>query len=128
MEPVYLFTLASRHAAWASFRQTVITGNIANANTPGYAARDVEPFASVLGKAGVAMAQTASGHIGAGATEAEVGKTILADPWSVNQSGNSVSLDQELMKAAEVNRAISLDVTIARSFNRMLLASVRSGA
>ena len=44
MTPVYLFDLAARHTRWAEARQVAITGNIANANTSGYEAMDVEPF------------------------------------------------------------------------------------
>ena len=48
MTPVYLFGLASRHAQWASLRQVAISGNVANANTPGYEALDVAPFTDVM--------------------------------------------------------------------------------
>ena len=36
LQPVYMFELAAQHARWATVRQAVITGNIANANTAGY--------------------------------------------------------------------------------------------
>ena len=48
LNPVYLFDLAARHTRWAAARQATIAGNIANANTPGYKALDIEPFAEVL--------------------------------------------------------------------------------
>lgn len=127
MNPVYLFDLASRHVAWASLRQTVVAGNIANANTPGYGALDVEPFADILNETGLVMAQTTPGHIGVTGAEARAGKTEPAASWDVTLSGNSVSLDEELIKAGEVNRAVALDTSIQRSFNRMLMMSVRAG-
>ena len=52
MQPVYLFDLASRHAEWASVREAVVTGNIANANTAGYQAVDIEPFSAILNATG----------------------------------------------------------------------------
>ena len=69
--PVYLFDLASRQAQWLAARQTTISGNVANANTPGYRARDVEPFADVLDKTKLAMAATNTGHIGFTPSKAE---------------------------------------------------------
>lgn len=57
MEPIQLFELASRQAQWLSVRQNVVAGNIANANTPHYKARDVQPFESVLQNTGVQMAR-----------------------------------------------------------------------
>lgn len=127
MNPVYLFDLASRHVAWASLRQTVVAGNIANANTPGYGALDVEPFADILNDTGLVMAETKAGHISVTGAEARAGRTEPSDSWDVTLSGNSVSLDDELIKAGEVNRAVALDTSIERSFHRMLMMSVRAG-
>ena len=127
MEPIHLFDLASRHAQWASVRQVTISGNIANANTPGYRALDVEPFTAVLDKTALAMAQTRPGHLDVTGTGVEPGKVAKQDSWDITHSGNSVSLDQELIKAGEVNRAYSLNTSIVRSFHKMLLSVVRSG-
>ena len=41
---VNLFELAAKQAQWLSVRQSAIAGNVANVNTPGYHALDVEPF------------------------------------------------------------------------------------
>lgn len=128
MERLYLLDLAARNADWASVRQTTIASNIANANTPGYLAREVEPFSEVLDQTRLAMAKTSSSHLDPTDAALRVDSAKQADDWSVSVSGNSVSLDQELIKAGEVNRAFSLDTSIMRSFQRMLLASVRSGS
>ena len=127
MEPVYLFDLATRHAQWAALRQTTIAGNIANANTPRYAALDVEPFSTVLDKTRLVMASTAPGHLTPGANGAsEVDARGISDNWDITHSGNSVRIDQELMKANEAARDFSLDTNIMRSFHRMILTSLRS--
>lgn len=126
MQPVHLFDLAARHAQWASVRQTVVTGNVANANTPGFVARDVEPFQSVLQKTQLTLARTEARHIDIAGGELGTAKTREEDSWDINFSGNSVSLDQELVKADETSRAFSLNAAVVRSFHRMVLASVRS--
>jgi flagellar basal-body rod protein FlgB len=122
VSPIYVLDLAAQHARWASTRQATITGNIANANTGGYTALDVDPFAASLDAAGsLKLAVTAPGHLGG---EADAGAAALA----VKDSGAPVALDRELVKADETDRSFSLDTTIMRAFQRMMLAAVRSGA
>jgi flagellar basal-body rod protein FlgB len=124
--PVYLFDLTSRQAQWLAARQTTISGNVANANTPGYRARDVEPFADVLDKTKLSMAATNGGHIGFEPSQADSAKVKKSESWDTVYSKNSVSLEQELIKAGEVNRQHSLNTSIVKSFHRMLLSSVRT--
>lgn len=126
MQPLYLLGLASRHAQWTSMRQAAIAGNIANANTPGYQAADVAPFSAVLDKTRLDMARTRADHLDMPAADAATHARASAGAWGVTHSGNSVSLEQEMLKADEVNRAYSLNTSIVRSFHRMLLTSVKS--
>lgn len=126
MEAVYLFNIAHRHAEWATVRQATISGNVANANTPGYAARDIEPFSSVLDKTRLTMAQTSPGHLDMQGAEMRA-RSATADTWDVHHSGNSVSVDQELLKSAETNGAFSLTTSTIKAFHRMMMTSVRSG-
>ena len=57
MQPIQLFDLASRQAEWLTIRQQVVAGNIANANTPKFRAKDVTPFDAVLDKSDITMAE-----------------------------------------------------------------------
>ncbi len=123
---VYLFDLTSRQAQWLAVRQSTISGNIANANTPGYRARDVEPFTDILDKTKLAMAATSNGHMGLGVSQAEASKVKKSETWDTVYSKNSVSLEQELIKAGEVNRQHSLNTSIVKAFHRMLLSSVKT--
>lgn len=125
MEPVYLFDLASRQAQWLSVRQATVAGNISNADTPGYKARDVEPFIDVLDKTQLAMAATSRGHVGPGAPGFGVQAGRESDTWAVSHSGNSVSVEEELIRAGEVNRGYSLNTAIVGAFHRMLTMAVR---
>ena len=125
MEPLFLFGLASRHAQWATVRQAAISGNVANANTPGFKAVDVEPFAAVLDKTRLSMTQTSANHMAPPTATASAAKARAGEGWDMTVSGNSVSLEEQMLKADEVNRAFSLNTSIVRSFHRMLLASVK---
>jgi flagellar basal-body rod protein FlgB len=125
MDSVYLFALASRHNQWLSVRQSTIAGNVANANTPGFKALDAQPFEDVLQSTALAMTATRSQHLAptqGGVQTTEVGAD---EGWEVTHSGNTVSLDQELLKAGEVNRSFALNASILKSFHRMLLASAK---
>ncbi len=123
MQPVYLFTLASQHERWATVRQAALTSNIANANTQGYTAVDIEPFSAVLDDTSqVTLARTEPGHLSA---SGETGDAAGRD-WQAKDTGAPVELDRQLLLSDETNRAFSLDTSIVRAFHRMLLSAVRS--
>jgi flagellar basal-body rod protein FlgB len=124
--PLYLFELASSQARWLELRQSTIAANVANANTPGFKARDVEPFNKVLDGMPVKLALTSPSHIQLSAAETDTRATAKKDSWEVVHSGNSVSVEQEMIKGGEVNRDYSLNTAIVRSFNRMLLSSAKA--
>ena len=126
MQPLALFSLASQQAGWLSTRQATIASNVANANTPGYRAQDVQPFAAVLSHLQLPMATTAPGHIQPASLAGERTKVKTSESWDVVHSGNSVNLEQEMMKAGEVNRAHALNVNIVRSFHQMLINAVKA--
>jgi flagellar basal-body rod protein FlgB len=123
---IYLFDLASLHGNYLSVRQSTIAGNVANANTQGYKARDVASFAQVLAGAAGDMATTAQAHLHAPG----LGVPVRTDKsgWDVLETSSSVSLEQEMLKASEVSRQHNLDVGVVRSFHRMLMSAVRSGS
>ena len=125
MIPIELFSLASQHNRWLSTRQAAIAGNVANADTVGYKAMDVEPFEAAMQQARLAMASTNPGHLAPAGGNANASPVRSDAPWEVKHSGNSVSLEQELIKAGEVNRAYRLNTSIVKSFHRMILASAK---
>lgn len=122
---MFLFELASRHMTWLAQRQSVIAGNVANADTPGYRAQDVQPFESVLNSTAPSLTVTQPGHFAFTQSVTEPSDLQPGKTWGTSHSGNSVSLESELMKAGESARLMSVDTNIARSFQRMLLTSVK---
>ncbi len=125
MQPIQLFDLASRQAQWLSVRQNVVAGNIANASTPHYAAKDVKPFESVLQSTGVQMAATQPGHFTEAPGASEVTEVGMLDDAQVQQSGNSVALEKEMMKTGEIKRDYELNTGLVKAFHRMMLMTVR---
>ncbi len=123
-----LFSIASQKNQWLSARLGVVAGNVANATTPGYRARDVEPFAAVVERRHVDMARTHPAHLNAlGAARAARPETHEMATGRVSHSGNTVSLEDELMKGAEIVRSWRLNTSIVKSFHRLFLMSTRDG-
>jgi len=125
VQPIYLFDLAFQRSGWLSVRQTTVAQNVANANTPNYRAQDVEPFEATLDKTGLPMMATSPGHLSLESAPVRASVVQKARSWDIARHGNDVSLEKELIKAGEVNRDYSLDVSIVKSFHRMWMASAK---
>jgi flagellar basal-body rod protein FlgB len=128
MQSIQLFGLISQHNDWLATRQSLVAGNVANINTPGYKSRDLEPFESAMQAARMRLAVTKPGHMAPETTAATAAKNAEADEtWEVYHSGSSVNVEQEMLKASQVSGAYSLNTNIVKAFHRMLLSSARPG-
>ena len=125
MQPLQLFDLAFRKNEWLAQRQSVLSANIANANTPGYKSKDIESFDDVMRKS-LPMNVTDGQHL----ASADVGTVLSRDDDASKAeglvSGNDVSLEQEFLKSGEVMRNYSLNTQILKTFDRMLQSVTRS--
>ena len=100
-----------------SERQRLIASNIANADTPGYIARDMD-FAKTLKAAtgslpaAGALATSHTGHLGTGgAGGAKVaGELLYATPSQTNLDRNTVDMDRE--RASFADNAIKYEATL----------------
>lgn len=95
--------LAERRLHWLDQRQRVLAQNVAHADTPGYQARDVAPFAQRVGQA---MAATDARHIAAGVTASRARDDRAASERTPN--GNGVSLDEQALRIAETDQQHAL--------------------
>jgi len=127
MQPIQLFELASRQAEWLQIRQSVVSGNIANANTPAYKAQDVAPFDQVLDNTRIPMSVTNPMHFADSPSDAYVVNSGVDKGASSQLSGNSVDLADELMKEGMVKKDYDLNTGIVKAFNKMMLMAVRKG-
>lgn len=131
MEPLQLFQLASKQANWLSVRESVVSSNIANANTPGYKAKDLVPFEQILSETGlgdgeghVTMASTNPMHFGGpGDTSTDI--LEADDGVKVTASGNNVGLAEEMIKSSQIRQDYDLNANLVKSLNRMMLTVVR---
>ncbi len=125
MEPIHLFDLAAKQAQWLSVSQSVIAANVSNANTPQYKAQTVQPFADVMARTQLELASTNPAHFDLSQADRQSVAVKTDQPWETTDSGNSVSVEQEMMKASEVNRNFSLNTNLVRAFHGMLMQSVK---
>jgi flagellar basal-body rod protein FlgB len=125
LSPIYLLQLASQQTQWLSARQRTIAANIANANTPGYLSMDVQPFTDVLDKTQITMVATNGAHMLPEGNDFTATRAAATDSWETTYSGNSVSLEQEMMKEGDINRTFTLNANIKRAFHQMLMLSVK---
>jgi len=109
-----IFALASARAQHAAARQAVVAQNIANSDTPGYRAQDVSDFAETW-RALQSRAQEAGDHIPLRSIDA-------GTPASPN--GNTVSLELEMLRGIEAQRAHSRALQIYGSAMSILRTSI----
>jgi flagellar basal-body rod protein FlgB len=128
LEPLYLFGLASADARWLTIRQAAVSQNVANANTPGFKAIEVAPFSEVYDAAGLQMTATQPDHLTPDLFDLASTAAKEAAPWETTYSGNTVSLEQEMLSANEINREYSMNTAIVKSFNQMLSMSVKASS
>ncbi len=128
MLPIQLFDLAAQHNRWLSARQALVAENVANANSPGYRALDLQPFDAVMQSTQLSMRVTEPGHMAPNPTDLTSSTEVKGEKsWDVYQSGGNVSLEQEMIKAGEISRGYSLDTSIVKVFHQMLINSTKPG-
>lgn len=124
-EKLEVFRMAHAMSVHAGARQAVIAQNMANADTPGYAARDVRPFKEIIetGDVGFVQRATRPGHLGGAGVPVDLSmserRDAIADP-----NGNNVSLETEMMAAVDVKRQHDRALAIYKSSLTVLRAAV----
>lgn len=128
MESLKVLSMASAAARHGAARHSTIAENVANADTPGYVAKDLAPFSSVaedFGGNSFAPRATRAGHVFASRDEtiAQTAFEVMTKE-SVSPNGNGVSLEEEMVKSAEAQGQHDLAVTIYRKSLDILRASM----
>lgn len=123
-----LFETMRERMAFLSARQTVLAENVANANTPGYRARDVEEpdFAAIAAgeSGGSAMTVTNPMHISSSGTPAGDFRTRDMPDAESTPNGNSVVLEDQMMKVSSTQ----MDYATVTQLYRKALSMIRIAA
>jgi len=117
-----------------AYRTQVLASNIANADTPGYQARDVD-FRSTLAEAlgtrasqGSAMLRTSTRHLGAGGTSAANGVNTPLIYRTVSQASidnNTVDVNVERAQFADNAMRYEASLTFVNSKIKGMLAAIQ---
>ncbi|WP_333816096.1 FlgB family protein [Tabrizicola sp.] len=121
-EKLELTRMAQALAAQSGARMAVIAENVANADTPGYKARDVPAFADIYEEAGLEMRTTRPGHLSAPSQTAAPIPDVARGHDSPN--GNSVSLEAEMVKSVEARQNHDMALAIYRATADVIRASL----
>ncbi len=105
LKNIPLLSALTERMKWLSQRQSVLSQNIANSDTPGYQASDLKPqkFKDLVqrpAEATMNLAKTSEGHIQnekKGDFRPKEDKT----PYEVTPAGNAVVLEDQMMKLAD---------------------------
>jgi flagellar basal-body rod protein FlgB len=97
-----LLTMLRERMSWLNQRQDLLSQNVANADTPGYVARDLKPldFENAMKGAGPGLSLTNPRHIPIIRQASAFGEQAAPDAEST-PNGNAVSLEQEMIKVSE---------------------------
>ena len=124
-DKIEIMTMAQAMATHAAARQTAVAENVANADTPGYRAKDVMPFGEAyVGTLAPPLRTTRPGHLGAGVQGYAPEQIIRPEPGTRSPNGNTVALENEMVKAAEVKRDHDLALAIYKTTLTIARASL----
>ncbi len=123
LDSIQLFDLASKRMNWLSQRQQVVSENIANADTPDFRAKDITPFEEVLDaplrQTGLQTTQPTH-RSGSGNSYSTADVTEDDTAWSTGISGNTVVLEQQVIKATEIEDGYQLAADLYRKAHQLL--------
>lgn len=122
-EKLELTRMAQALAAHAGARLSLVAQNVAQADTPGYRAQDLPDFATVYQNQ-MAMRATRPHHFGNNSVDSTT--PIDAGGWA-DPNGNTVSLESEMVRAAEVRQAHDMALAVYRNTSGMIRAALGRG-
>lgn len=112
------FALAEQRLNWLDARQRLLAGNVANADTPGFRARDAVPFRELLAQqvARPGVQVTHAAHISPPGADPRAMPARVLDRAP---NGNAVSLDDQAIRIAETDQAHALAMNLYRKYVTM---------
>lgn len=125
LDSMTFFQLASKRMQWLGAGQQVVAENIANANTPGFKARDVSPFENLVeGSRTGAVKTTHASHIAGSGGSGDVRVMTDEAAWETSIDGNSVTLEQQTLKASEISGSYQLATLLYGKGHQLLSLAV----
>ena len=131
LDDIPLFSMLRGRLGYLNKREQVIAQNVANADTPGYVARDLKAFSfrSQMDKASglqmVVPTQTNAAHLSGTAPRSDgAWKTVSAPDSETTLDGNQVVLEEQMIKMTEAR----MNYDAAIGFYQKSLSLIRMAA
>lgn len=121
-----LFRLAAGMADHAGRRQTIAARNLANSDTPNFRAKDLVPFTTktASGDRFRAWHTTRQGHMSPEGKSSGSVLEVYDDAGYREPNGNSVSVENELLRSVDIRRQHDHSIAIYRSTLSILRTSL----
>lgn len=126
-----LFQRLGERLGWLNARQTILSQNIANADTPGYTAHDIKPLdfgQHLAGVESVTPMRTSSMHlVGTMPTQGAFGDAKSRPVYEATPVGNSVVLEEQMMKVTQTQSDYQLMTNLYRKHLDMIRMALGRG-
>jgi flagellar basal-body rod protein FlgB len=125
-----IFSLLGKRMDWLGQRQNVLAQNIANADTPHYAPRDLKPqeFRRLVERqygASLKPTATQAGHIQASKLRADDRSVEQKDRYETAPSGNAVVIEEQLIKVTQTQNDYNAITNLYKKQVAMLKMALR---
>ena len=114
-ENLDVFKMSAALAQHAGRRQAITAQNVANADTPGYVARDLVDFKTVYAADSPRAGQRATRARHMHGVDQGQTAPVIRTPGDGSPNGNQVSLETEILKSVEAKRQHGRAVAIYKS-------------
>lgn len=125
MDTASIMSVGFERNRWLGARVAVIAANVANADTPGYKARDIAPFGATMSAVRIEQARTRPTHLALDDGRNGAFDTAPRTAATSKHSGNAVSLETEMASLGDARSEQAKVAGILGAFHRMLLASAK---
>lgn len=131
-DKITLFGAMKKRVAWLTQRQEVISQNIANADSPGYRAKDIKAFGfkkELSQKTGqISMVRTRGDHLGGQVRSVRDFRVAEEKkPYETSPSDNSVILEEQMMKLGETGVNHRLTTELYKKHMEMFRTAIGRG-
>lgn len=133
LDNVAIFRAMNEKLNWLSQKQTVLSNNVANADTPGYRPQKIEEFdfaralqSASRGNAGEAR-RTSERHLSSiGGGEELARQRDQRTVYETAPDGNSVIIEEQMMEASKTAMEYQTMINLYRKQLDMVMMSLRS--
>lgn len=130
LDKMTLFGAVKKRMAWLTQRQEVLSQNIANADTPKYRPKDIEPFSfndlvRRESRLQLNVDRTNPQHLqGNRRRVTEFREETTHKPWETAPAGNAVVLEEQMAKVNETQIAHKLTTQLYKRHLAMLRTAI----